>query len=1258
MRKGCTRAVALLLILALGMTLTGSAGAEVTTLGIYFRGLAARGDGTETQVALSGSFRVMQGGLERGVIQAGETTLTLDGSGSVTIMPMAETIPEGWDLSGATVTVNLIGGGNQTVPILVRPLAAQAESATAAAKKTEAPATAEPAPTPEPTEEPTATPEPTAVPTAEPEPTAAPETQAPAITPAPTRIPTAEEASTPVPEVPALQASAGTGAFHILVFLDSNTNGDFGLNERGVAGIPVYILSTAGEIVTGGNTGSDGEITLPGIAPGTYRIRVTLPEEYGFRRKAKEPELGKSVMNFSSEGTQDSDEITIAAGEIAERGVGVLKAVVADGVCWHDENGNGIMEDGEPRLSDVHITMNGQKNGLSYETWSDDTGYWRIYRLRPGFYDLTAYAPEGMMFTRYSKTGGSRRSILTAEGRTKATKTVDLNDGEDEPNQNVGFAWSAVVSGIAFLDANYNGLYDEGELPLPGVKVTAIKQTKDDEVAVTRTDEEGRYTLSGLRGNTYKIRAVLPDDGSNFTLAVEDLEGNHFAARSGRRENFWNDFVLADGEKRTVNVGAIYYGSVSGTLYMDDDFSGSRTGKEKASQGISVTLLDSRGATVDTKKTGAKGNYTFTDLTPGLYSLRMTAKSGYAFTRLGEGNVMLNLNGGEGYSEPFQVPLGEAVSGMDAGMILPATVKGEVFADRNDNGKRDAGEDGLAGTAVRLMSENGEEFSALIPSDGGFLFDAVMPGRYYLEYELPEGAIFALEGGDNQIQGEGRLGRGEWFELKTGQERTAPLCGGLTLGRISGTFFHDADGSGTLEGTDAPLAGLTITLEPSRSDLEAVRVTAGADGSFLLTELHPDTWTLKAELPEGMVTARTNGLELPLRSGRNAQELSLPLAMGQTWEDQMIGGVRPAVLRGAAWLDENNNGLWDEGEQTPAGLTLTVTDEASGEVFDTLLTGSDGAFGYEGMIPGSYSVSLQMDETMDAPLTGDNTFRKEGGRMIMTGIALQEGETRENLTLGLVRFTAMGGRVWIDRGSGAEPLAAAEVRLTDGEGNTLRTQTTDETGEWGFSGLMPGTYRISATLPEGTVAAEPDDERLQSGLISVLSQVEGRGGVTEDIELKMGQDQLRLDIGSVLPGTIGDYCWLDENGNGWQDGGEYGIPHVKVELVRNGETVAETETDQWGLYFFREVYPAVYTLKVTAPGEVKPTQKRTDIYLIVSSLLETEDQTAYTETFAVASDSTDFNIDLGYVLRNPGVYPAGYGERDTMDWSRAYEQNP
>ena len=671
-----------------------------------------------------------------------------------------------------------------------------------------------------------------------------------------------------------------------------------------------------------------------------------------------------------------------------------------------------------------------------------------------------------------------------------------------------------------------------------------------------------------------------------------------------------------------------------------------------------MILLNDKGTSVGSKQTTAKGTYSFTGLTPGRYSLRMTAKTGYACTRQGSGNVMLNLNGGEGYSEVFEVPLGENVTGMDAGLIMPGTVKGMVFADRNDNGKRDAGENGLAGTKVRLMSEEGEAFSAVIWDSGEFLFDAVMPGRYYLEYQLPENAIFAQAGGDNKISGENGIGRSDWFDFRTADKKEAPLCGGLTLGRISGTFFHDPDGSGTQEDGEERMAGLRVTLIPERSDLEEIEVTAGEDGTFELIDLHPDTYRLRLTLPEGMVTGRISGVTLPVRSGMQSQESTLQIAMGQTWSDQRIGGVVPAVLRGRVWMDENNNGLREEGEMTPAGLALQVTDEQTGELFDTLYTSDEGVFEFEGMVPGSYAVSYQADENTDLPPEGDNTFRKEGSHLAMSGIALGEGDVREDLTLGFVKFTAMGGMVWIDRGSVTEALPGAMVRLLDEAENTLQSQYTTETGSWRFTGLMPGTYRIQAELPEGTVVAEPDDERLQTGLISIVQETDGRNGRSDPIELRMGQDQLSLNIGSVLPGTIGDFCWLDLNGNGWQDGGELGIPNVRVELVRNGVTVSETETDQYGLYFFREVYPAVYTLRVTAPDEVKPTQKRTDIYLIVSSLNETGDVTATTDEFAVASDSTNFNIDLGYVMRNNGVYPPGYGEQETMDWSRAYEDSP
>ena len=62
------------------------------------------------------------------------------------------------------------------------------------------------------------------------------------------------------------------------------------------------------------------------------------------------------------------------------------------------------------------------------------------------------------------------------------------------------------------------------------------------------------------------------------------------------------------------------------------------------------------------------------------------------------------------------------------------------------------------------------------------LFDAVMPGRYYLEYTLPEKAIFAKTvAGGNEISDEGTTGRTESFDFVTGETKAAPLCGAVRL---------------------------------------------------------------------------------------------------------------------------------------------------------------------------------------------------------------------------------------------------------------------------------------------------------------------------------------------------------------------------------------------------------------------------------------------------------------------------------------------
>ena len=922
------------------------------------------------------------------------------------------------------------------------------------------------------------------------------------------------------------------------------------------------------------------------------------------------------------------------------------------GQCWFDETTDGLFKNGEPTMPGIKIELDGVRNGLHYETVSGADGKWHFDNLSPALYALSVTTPDGMMLTRASKKGG-KRSIITKEGSGKVGRQIDLNDKESHDDLYIGFTWAGEIKGRCFLDANYNGVYDEGELPMPNVKIVALK-SMDEEAAKTFSGEDGTYSLPGMRANTYKMRVVLPDDGSDFTVVVSDPLGNHFKSRPGRRENFWNDFVLENAQTREMNVGVIYPGSISGTVYYDDDFSADRSGSEKIVSGFAVGLYNEKGERVAVDKTSVKGKYELTKLVPGNYTLHVTATKGYAFTKLGEGNVIVNGNGGEGFSGTFFLALGENRTDMDIGMIRPGTVEGSIFADRNDNGIRDDGENGLPGVVVRLVDEeNGEEaFRAEIGEDGKYLFDAVMPGRYHLEYILPENAVFARTvSGGNTISGEQGVGESESFDFTSGATVRGPECGMLTLGRIDGLAYHDHDGNGIRGEGEENLAGMTLTLTPSRSELEEITVTTGEDGAFALEALRPDNWTLTVTCPEENVLSRTDSIRLPLTAGKAAQDVSLNVTMGAQWNDQQLGAVIPASLSGQMWMDENNNGLFDEGESTPEGMEITVTDDLTGRAFDTLRTDGEGRFETSGMIPGSFTVSFPLDERTIAPKAGDSNFTEEGGRLVFSGIALAENEAKEGLLLGIVRYTSIGGGVWIDRGDTVEPLADAEVRLLDENGSVLQTQTTGSSGEYIFNNLMPGIYVLDASMPEGCVIIEPDDRRLNGNQISVITNATNRNGTSDPIELLMGEDQRKMNIGCVLPGRVGDFCWLDLDKDGLQGMDEPGIPNVHIELLRDGGFIAETETDQYGFWRFEDLYPAVYTLRVTAPDEVKATQRRTDIR-IIASVLEEEGSGVYESAeIQVESDKANYNADIGFVCKQDGVVPPGTGEGKQQVWT-------
>jgi len=1013
-----------------------------------------------------------------------------------------------------------------------------------------------------------------------------------------------------------------------------------------VEGTLVEVLPLGSDVaIASAVTDEDASPVFDNLPAGTYTVRVTLPQDRGFSKYGlkKDNATTGNIMQYSLDRVQMSPEITLAENEQRVIAVGAVELAAVSGKAWDDVNGDGIMQEDEPGQEGVFISMKGTNNGLVYEFTTDETGEFYLGQVKPGNYKMTVTTPEGTMFTKYSKTGGVNRSYYTTEGKRSDSRAFLLEAGQVFANRHVGVVGDGGISVTCFVDANFNGVFDKGEAMLEGAEIDVIKSNgKTASSGVSGKDGVAR--AGALRTGTYSVAAVIPE-GYAFTRTAEG--GNPFVNNNGRRKDTVRGIQVTLGGDTQLMLGVVVPATISGVAYLDDNFSGMMEDGEDVVSGLQVALLDENGEKLVVDRTTVKGKYIFENLNPGVYAMRLEAKAGYAFTKLGEGNYFVNMGDGKGQTEPFTVAMGDQLLTMDIGQILPGTVQGSVFADANDNGLQDNGEAGFVDTVVRLMGEEGEYFAATILEDGAFCFDAVMPGRYYLQYDFPGESTAALvvEGG-NTIPGEDATVRGEWFDFAVGDEVNAPLCGGLKLGSITGVAFADHDGSGLQEAGEEALAGVSMELIPTRADLETVSLTTGKDGSFAIHGLHPDTYTLTVSQPEGYVMSRVDSMTLPVAPGVNSQTITLELAMGDSWNDQAMGGVKPASLKGIAWMDENFDGRFDSGELKPEGAAITVIDQHNGQVFAEIAIEADGSFAAEGLIPGSYT--LQHGPAIEGK-AGDSTFAYEDGMMVMHDVMMVEGETRQNLMLGIICHTSIGGKAWADLGGEIVALPGAEVTLLDASGAVLAATTTDDAGAYAFDGLMPGDYQLAVTLPEGRVVVEPGDERLaDGGNISVMTDCNARSARSDVFTLQMSRDLMAMDIGAVLPGSLGDLVWLDENGNGLQDTGDGGIPGVKIELVRNGETVAVTASDQYGFYRFTDVYPAAYTLRVTAPEQVKPTQLRTDIPLIVSVL--GEDGVSVPVT--VLSDKANRNADLGFALVKKGEYPEGYGQGATQDWTK------
>ena len=1007
----------------------------------------------------------------------------------------------------------------------------------------------------------------------------------------------------------------------LIAFEDENANGGRMQSEplvRGVQAEVIYDYEGETYVLAAALTDRDGQALIRELSPGTYRVRVTVPEHLAIGP------LGQKINGFYNcilpgEGvTGVSDYFTLNAKEGVTMGIGMVRTGSLNGSIWFDANYNGLWDGEEGGLTGAVISLYSPLLGVSRSTQANEKGAYTFQSLQPGDYQLDFALPEGMIFT-YPGV-----SLIT-DTSDHASMTVNIQVDVTTDLGAVGAMPAAGFSLTLYRDENQNGVQDENEQALPGAQVAAIQGGKKVETAVT--DENGVALFHALRGGETTLNASLPE-GWLFDAA----DGGLFSVTGAQTQAEASIFL--DGQEPGAQYAAAVLpgASISGMLFEDADNSGLYRDGYALLSGYTVEAVDLSGAAAAQAVTDETGAYTLSPLLPGTYTVRFLLDDAYvaapyAADQNAPANHILSQTPEFGETEAVSLSAGQRMDGVDGGVFRAGLVEGYVYIDEAYASEAV----GMSGVSVVLVGEDGNPFSDFTygTSDetGYYFIKGVQPGTYSLLYSMPENGVFT------QPENGGKHWISPAFSVESGSVISMDGLRGIFTASLSGVIEH-------ADMTDSVFSAL-MTLRGHEVN-QVVQIHTQPDGSFAFANLQPGGYTLTVTLPDGLIFGQKEGSLFPA-SFETQASVDLTLDMGEDRRDVNLLAAAPVSLFGVMYYDDNLSGFQDEEEYGAEGRLMALY--ASGEEAASIETAESGSFYMGPLLPGQYELHISLDENEE--LLQFSNAQREDSEWVLPLNLMQDTP----LVLPVMRYASVSGQVWSLDGS-LNGVSGIPVSLLDSEGEAILECETDGEGAFSFSGLTPGSYSLSAQLPQGYLFARAQDAKERESFI--LSQADGSvGSIVFDVP--MGDDLSGMDIGIGTMGRIGDRAWLDENGNGLQDTGEPGMPGIIIEMYQNGQRIASATTDEYGRYSMEDLFPGEYEMRVTMHKELKATVHVAEFPLVNSLMPDSDETTVTVEGVIVPSGGANLHCDLGFVLRKKGEYPAAMDLIPAKDW-RPYSE--
>ncbi|MFN0201684.1 MAG: SdrD B-like domain-containing protein [Bacteroidia bacterium] len=899
-----------------------------------------------------------------------------------------------------------------------------------------------------------------------------------------------------------------------------------------------------------------------------------------------------------------------------------LSTLIGDYV-WNDTNKDGIQDSGELGISGVTVTLYDSVNRIVSTTQTDAFGKYKFEGVAAGKYAVGITPPADYVITLQDQgADDAKDSDLDPVSRKTALFTLAIGDTILTIDAGVYLAQptTASLGDYIWYDEDNNGLQDAGEDGISDVAVKLINATTNDLIATTLTNTEGLYYFNGLTPGNYYINVTLPVGYTytQYNQGTDDVDSD-LNPSTGNSDVL----TLAAGDNLlTLDGGLVIANDTTASLgdrvWYDTNTDGLQDAGELGLAGVEVTLLDVNNVPLQTTFTDAFGYYSFTNLAPNRYRIRVGAPFGYVVTAQNTGfdeNLDSDIDV-TGLSDLIVLNENDRNLTLDAGIYETtpagtAAIGDFVWLDSNKDGVQDVTEVGFAGIIVTLIDNNTNNELANTTSDanGFYQFLNLAAGDYRVRFSnLPPATQFTAKGGgttstDNDA--DPATGLSGIINLSVG-EYDATIDAGIVRNEASnataslGNYVWEDLNNDGLQGADEPGVGGVRAVLYNIGGTSLATTTTDAAGKYIFNGLQAGLYYVIFEnLPLGYnFVTNDQGADDEVDSDADAltgQTLAISLAAGENNMSIDAGIFNPAALGSIGdfvWNDRNGNGIQEPllDEVGFPGISVTLYNNL-GQSIRSTVTDDLGGYLFNGLPAGTYSVGFgnlpagfqftQKDQTND---NEDSDVNPSG---ITSPFALANGQNRTDIDAGIfsTATAAIGNRVWIDsnengiQDAGERGISGINVILLDNSGSPISSAITNDLGEYYFLNIAPSTYVLRFTdLPVGTVFTRQD-----AGADDADSDVNPTTGETDPFTVSFGDVNYTFDAGIFAPqrGALTGLVWYDKNKDGIRDANEVLVPGVTVNLIQNGVVVSVAVTGADGVYNFTNLPAGNYTVQFT-----------------------------------------------------------------------------